>query len=127
MPRQLNEGLALAPTFTPHRRAVGANDVLANFAKGHGLDSHGYQEVVAEVNFNGGVTAATVNVNYWSDLAGAFLPASPAETFALTAEAAIRFNARGRRFLLTISGGTFGGGTVDIDVAGAAPRPEDAD
>lgn len=127
MPRQINEGLALAPTFTPHRRGVGANDTLANFVKAHGLDSQGYPEVVAEVKFGAGVTAATVNVNFWSDLTNSFLPSSPAMTFALTASAAIKFTSGGRRFFLSISAGTFGGGTVDIDVAGAAPHPEDND
>lgn len=129
MARTLNEGLAEAPTFTPHRLAVAVNDaaVAPNTpVKAAGLDAKGWEDVVAEVQFAGTTTAATIEVTFFSELASQFLQQSPAVTFALTASRAIRFQADGRRFFLHVSGLAGAAPQVNIDVAGAPPHPEDS-
>ena len=135
--RMPNEGLAVAPTFTPHRARLLANGTLdgvtandpaigdVSLVKSKGLDTTGFQEVVAAVVFAGTTTSVTIEVLIWSDKANAFIKQVTPVVFTLTATGAIRFRTDGRRFFLHISAIAGGAPNVFIEVAGAAPAPEE--
>lgn len=121
MARTLNEGLARAPTFTPHRVNVAAVDsttytTLADIPEKHGLMSSEFNEVVAHVKPTHATPDVDVEVLFWSPLNAAFVPQVPAVKFeGIDKGTAIRFTADGQRFFLYVTG-TFD--RVDIDVAG---------
>jgi hypothetical protein len=123
MARSINEGLASAPLFTPHRvKVVAADAAPPNAAHkfAHGLDSKGFDEVVASIKLDG--INVTVEVLLWSDLAEAFINQEPAvTTTAITASRQWRFKTGGQRFFLHCTG-TFT--RVDIDVAGVSEPTE---
>lgn len=125
MPRTLNEGLAAAPTFTPHRANVTAADAAPTGGgtpvppKSAGLDSKGYATVDVELYFTGTIASCVVDVYFWSDGAGMFLPQDPAVTFTGTAARTFRFTSDGRRFWIRVTTLTGTNPAVFIDVAGA--------
>lgn len=126
MPRTQNEGLAEVPTFTPHRANVVANDAAppsATIKYGHGLDSTGYVDIVAQAKLSGTITTATIEPLYWSDLDGAYVKPEATEAVTVTASRSIIFRTRGRRFFLHVSALAGAAPRVDIDVAGAANPP----
>lgn len=123
MARSINEGLASAPLFTPHRVNVTAADAAppsANHKFAHGIDSKGFDEVVASIKLAG--TNVTVEVLLWSELEERFIKQEPvAATTAITASRQWRFKTGGQRFFLHCTG-TFT--RVDIDVAGVTEPNE---
>jgi len=126
MSRNVNEGICLSPVFTPHRVAAIASDAdtpYAGITSSQGMDTKGYDDLAIQIAITG-TGSLTASVLVWSDRLSAFIPASPAATFTLTASAQIKFASLGQRIFVRLSSPDFGTTLtqVDVDVAAGTLR-----
>jgi hypothetical protein len=120
----VNSGLAYAPDWTPHRinvtAADGATDTDESMADG--MVSQPFEDAYADVYVEGGSgVSLTVEVMFWSELAGAFVSQNPVVNFTgISGSEMLSFHTGCNRFKLNVTG-TFGGATVSISCAGHNP------
>jgi hypothetical protein len=114
--------LAQSPDFSLHREAVAAVDSSNPTDPALGVDARGFREAVVNVTFSWGISSCDLEVLFWNERAGAFVSASPAVTFAsVTANKAVAFEAKGRRFFVKVTALTGGvAATGELNVVAAA-------
>ena len=109
--------ITLAPTYELHREAVDAADTTITDSR-RGVNCGGYSRLHVQI-VPDGTANPTVEVLFWSDGAGAFIPAHTPLVFAgVGADKAYEFSidVEGRRIFVAVT--TIAAGSVDIYVAG---------
>lgn len=110
----------IAPDYGKHRDNVSVADVLASLTtKNHGINMGGYRLANVQIVPKGGAGNPTVNVLFWSEGQGKFVPDHTALTFAalgagLGWETTIEAN--GRIMMVALTGTLTGG--IDVFVSG---------
>ncbi len=110
-----------APVYARHREVRDAIDVLPETEKGRGVNMSGYLYAHVQVLPSGGADPS-VEVQVWSDAAGAFISISPVATrvgVGADAPYEFTFSCRSRIIFIAVTGGVSGGQGVDIFVAGS--------
>lgn len=103
-----------APAVGRHRDKVTAADGASITQKKWGVNAHGWETAIVEVTLVG--DAADVDILYWSESAGKFVPDPAGTPVTIVASSSLVASVYGRRFFVKLS--NFVNVTrIDVDVA----------
>lgn len=103
-----------APEVGRHRDNVTVADGASITEKKWGVNAHGQETAIVEVTLNG--DAVDVDVLYWSETAGKFVPDPSGSPVTVTESSSLVASVYGRRFFVKLSN-LVNVTRIDVDVA----------